>query len=198
MNKMIDAFPLCWPLGYERTKPEDRTWSQFKQTPESAQKFLHREIKLLGADNLIVSANIPVRKDGMMYADYMSRTIVDPGAAIYFKREDQDVAMCCDNYTKVWENIYALAKTIEALRAITRYGSSDLLKRAFKGFKELPPPAELPWAEVLGVRVNASDEEIKKAYRDKAKLVHPDNGGTPDQFDILQRAYQQALSRFRQ
>ncbi|SHG91306.1 DnaJ domain-containing protein [Ornithinibacillus halophilus] len=43
--------------------------------------------------------------------------------------------------------------------------------------------------EVLGVSPDATIEEIKKAYRNKAKIYHPDVGGNPDEFIHIQRAY---------
>jgi hypothetical protein len=41
----------------------------------------------------------------------------------------------------------------------------------------------------LGVEKTASKEELKKAYRDKSKEMHPDHGGDPEQFKELAVAY---------
>lgn len=41
----------------------------------------------------------------------------------------------------------------------------------------------------LGIPRNASKDEIKKAYRKKAKKAHPDKGGTHEQFTRLLLAY---------
>jgi curved DNA-binding protein CbpA len=41
----------------------------------------------------------------------------------------------------------------------------------------------------LGVGKDATPEEIKKAYRSRAKTHHPDTGGDPGQFHALQVAY---------
>lgn len=110
----MEAYPLQWSLGYKRTN--SRINSKFKQGMDASQRFLRDEINRLGARNLIVSSNIPVRKDGGLYSDYMSRKMDDPGVAIYFKYKGKDISMCCDQYRSVWENIYALGKGIEALR----------------------------------------------------------------------------------
>lgn len=44
--------------------------------------------------------------------------------------------------------------------------------------------------ELLGVPENASIEQIKAAYKARAKLTHPDTGGDADLFGLVQRAYE--------
>lgn len=44
--------------------------------------------------------------------------------------------------------------------------------------------------EILGVSRDASDAEIKKAYRSRARAVHPDAGGDEEEFKHVQHAYQ--------
>lgn len=82
----MEAFPLQWPMGYKRTN--QRTDSQFKITMERAQQFLRDEIRRMKASSLIVSTNIPIRKDGMMYVDYMNKRINDPGTRWSYKFHD--------------------------------------------------------------------------------------------------------------
>ena len=190
---MIEAFPLHWPIGYSRSK--EQIDSRFKVTMDRAQKFLHAEIDRLNATDLIVSSNIPVRKDGMMYSDWMRRIIDDPGVAIYFKYKGKDVAMCCDQYKRVYENIYALGKGIEALRGMDRWGVSDFIDRAFSGFKALPESVSTEtWCDVLDLPANATYTQIREAYILKAKTAHPDVGGSAEYFEKVNKAYKQAIS----
>ncbi|KAJ7580982.1 hypothetical protein C8J56DRAFT_1168550 [Mycena floridula] len=44
--------------------------------------------------------------------------------------------------------------------------------------------------DLLEVKPNASDAELKKAYRKKALLLHPDKGGDPEQFKEVTHAYE--------
>lgn len=43
--------------------------------------------------------------------------------------------------------------------------------------------------EILGVDSDADDDEIVRAYRERVKEVHPDQGGSTREFLLLQRAY---------
>lgn len=43
--------------------------------------------------------------------------------------------------------------------------------------------------ETLGIPKNASDDEVKRAYRKLAMKHHPDKGGDPEQFKKVQGAY---------
>eukprot|EP01045_Picozoa_sp_COSAG04_P007577 COSAG04_NODE_399_length_14959_cov_28.238730_6_plen_106_part_00 len=43
---------------------------------------------------------------------------------------------------------------------------------------------------VLGLKRSASQEEIRQAYRAKARSSHPDKGGDHDEFIRIQKAYE--------
>lgn len=51
--------------------------------------------------------------------------------------------------------------------------------------------------EILGVRRDASDDQIKSAYRRRAKTTHPDSGGAPEAFSRVQKAYELLLDPVR-
>lgn len=199
----MEAYPLQWPLGYERTLPGSRKDSLFKQSMDKAQQNLRAQLKMMKATDLVVSTNIPVRKDGMMYADYMARRIDDPGVAIYFKIDGVSVSMCCDYYNRVWENIHALALAIEGLRTIQRHHVSEFIKRAFTGFTALPPAADTPenpiriW-DILGLPGKPdSISQVKNAYYEQAKVKHPDAGGSVSEWNELVNAYESATNFFK-
>jgi len=48
----------------------------------------------------------------------------------------------------------------------------------------------LPFYQLLGLSKNASDNEIRKAYRNLALKHHPDKGGDPNQFKAISEAYE--------
>jgi curved DNA-binding protein CbpA len=67
-----------------------------------------------------------------------------------------------------------------------------MVQQAFTGFIALP--SNSPW-EVLGVKEDANHDEIKTAYREKAKNTHPDQGGSNDQMAKLSAARDAMLRR---
>ena len=47
--------------------------------------------------------------------------------------------------------------------------------------------------EVLGVKPGAAEAETKSAFRKKALMVHPDVGGSTEEFKRLYKAYESCL-----
>src|SRR5690606_37638439 len=103
----------------------------------------------------------------------------DPGVALYFDLAGKPHCMPCDTYTKVAQNIAAIAAHIEATRAIERHGVSSVAEM-FSGFTALPAPSsKRAWRDVLGFHGTQlpSKASIDSAWREKAKKAHPDAGG---------------------
>jgi hypothetical protein len=141
----------------------------------------------------VVSTNLELRNDGLPYSK--QRAIADPGVAVYFTRKGHQMVFACDQWDRIEHNMRAITKTIEAMRGIERWGSSDLMERAFAGFEALPPPdrvVTLSCWQILDLPVGASEMEVERAYRAKAKTAHPDAGGSREEWDQLRRAYDQA------
>lgn len=197
MTDMERVYPLQWPEGMPRTLPHKVTYSRFDVTPDRAQRLMRQEIERMGGRNIIVSTNQRVRRDGGIYAADLNRTPEDAGVAVYFDRDGQRVCFACDRYARLWENMRAVGKTIEAMRAIERYGSKELMDRAFTGFTALPSPDQANnWRSILGVKAGRSPslDRLTERYRELAKRRHPDTGGTAEEFQALQEAYRQAVS----
>ena len=47
----------------------------------------------------------------------------------------------------------------------------------------------------LKIESNSSDEEIKKAYQARAKILHPDKGGNTTEFQKLNESYDKILKQ---
>jgi len=61
--------------------------------------------------------------------------------------------------------------------------------------EERPITQPLSSRDVLGVSAQATITEIKRAYRQRALVLHPDRGGDADAFRALTRAYDKLVPR---
>jgi hypothetical protein len=184
----IDAYPLSWPFGKKREKNPQR--SRFNVSFMTARDELMNEIYRMGGLFPVLSTNIPLKRDGMPYAGQKEPD--DRGIAVYFTLKGQQFCFACDRWDKTGDNIQAIRHTISALRGIDRWGTGDMVQQAFNGFVALPPPDD-PFY-VLGIRRGASKEEINAAYKEKAKLFHPDLGGSQEDMQRINAARERVLS----
>lgn len=186
----IEAFPLCWPPHRQRSKRRDD--SALRAPFARSRDFIVREVRLLGGTQLVVSTNVPLRRDGLPYA--ATSEPEDAGVAVYFAYKGKQMCFACDRWRKVASNMQAIAKTIEALRGVARWGTGDMMQAAFTGFAALPAPGQTSrsWSEILGVGPMARPDEIEAAYKRLRSSTHPDRGGSVAAFDEVQRAYEQS------
>lgn len=190
------AYPLQWPNGFPRTtNPIESRFGKYGSRPTTAfgTNALQHELRRLGASNVVISTNLTLRNDGLPRSS--QRAPEDAGVAVYFTKAGEQRVIACDKWRTVGENIYAIAKSIEAMRGIDRWGCSDMLNRMFNGFKALPEKAgegAASWWDVLGVSVDATKSEIIAAYRKRGKETHPDLGGDAEEFNRVVVAYKQA------
>lgn len=181
------SYPLAWPHSWPRAKSRtyapffsktrsDAGYSQKKAKSMSAAcDLINGELYRLGASKMLISTNVAVRLDGLPYAN--QKPPIDPGAAVYFVLKGKPVVLACDKWNRVEDNVYAIGRHIEALRAQERWGVGRI-EQAFAGYMALPAPMDLkPWWEVLGVKENDPIEIVQRAYRYLAGKNHPDHGG---------------------
>lgn len=200
---MTQAFPLSWPTQRPRSRsPVKATFNKkaipagksytasYQLTVADALARLQRELDLLGANQYVLSTNLAVRLDGLPRSGQAEPD--DRGVALYFHLGDRPHCLPCDRYDRVADNIAAIAKHIEATRAIERYGVANV-SEMFAGFEALPPPRSDHWSEVLGVYRTASVDDINLAYRRKAKDAHSDTGGSDAAMSRLNVARDAAL-----
>jgi hypothetical protein len=159
---------------------------------DSAIGGLRHELLLLGVREMRVTANWRLGVRGWPLVS--QPPISDPGVAVYFTLNGEDRCIPCDRWNMVAANLQAIRLTIGALRGIARWGTRGIVEAAFAGFQALPAGSGggIAWWDVLGVRPDASPEEIDAAYRRLARQHHPDAGGSHEAFLRLAEAYQQA------
>lgn len=189
----VEAYPLCWPVGRPRATRHEH--AAFKTAFGKARDACLGEIYLLGGRRAIISTNIPLKRDGLPYADSRSN-VADTGVAVYFDYKKRQMCFACDRWWKAEDNMQAIAKTIAALRGVARWGTGDMMEAAFTGFAALPPPDAVQgrgWRQVLGLNGSATLEQAKDNYRRLSAVHHPDKpGGSHDAMSELNWAWAQA------
>ena len=155
MSESVPRFPLEWPIGWPRTPHRQRQRAEWRsirteqtvvagepktvkrEVPLSvlvATQRLERQLELLGASTMTLSTNVSLRLDGRPRSD---QEPADPGAAIYFTFKGKATVLACDRWSRVADNIAAIAHHIDALRRIDRYGVGTI-EQALAGYKALP------------------------------------------------------------
>lgn len=185
---MRSPYPLQWPTNWKRTIAGHRKRATFQQGFAAARDGLVRQLEMLGAANGMITSDLPMRADGLPYANGRAD---DPGIAVWFVLDGKERVFACDKWTGHAANMRAIALSIQAIRGLDRWGASDLVTRVFAGFNALPPGGDQestkrPWREVLGVVVaNVEDladsqrslQAVRMAHRNLIRKHHPDLGG---------------------
>lgn len=196
--------PLKWPAGYARAKHRD--WAKFGNgigTRPSVADGVARLTAQLASYNkrghmprvtdVVIATNLPVGAHGNPRSNQPDPP--DTGVAAYFELDGSPIVLCCDKWCRVADNLTAIAKTVEAMRGLERWGVTEC-ERVFTGFAALPEKCEANtcWS-VLQIERTRDHEAIDAAYRARAKVCHPDvPGGSHEAFTALATARDQALA----
>jgi len=187
----VAAFPLYWPLEHKRSVY--RREARFQVDFVKARNELLRELNRLGARDVVLSSNIPLRRDGLPAVP--DREPTDPGVALYFNRKSRGYVIACDQFNRVRWNLRAIGATIEALRSIERHGTTSMLEQAFSGFAALPPgPMPKSWREVLDMPPGPCPiTAVRARHHELVQVHHPDVGGDVARMAEINTAYDQAI-----
>lgn len=185
----MNAYPLSWPVGWPRTQHPTASQFDSKRNVGAAYDEVVHQLEMLGARNIVISANLRLRLDGIAIANQSQPD--DRGVAVYFKLSGQSRVLACDKWTRVQDNLWSIAKHIDAMRGQQRWGVGTV-EQAFAGYAALPEPAKgEPWHEVFGLWPSAPVEAVRDAYRAALQVTHPDKPtGNRAAFDRIQRAWE--------
>lgn len=214
----------AWPNNLPAHTYGSRERSPFRSTWGATLKDLDRELALIGARNIVIELDCPeseIRRDGVPRADARTRT---PGVIISFEKMRRDpegravyvgtqlqydrYVYPCDTYHDWQDNVRAIAKTLEALRACDRYGVTTRGQQ-YAGFKQLPAStngtisterAAQLISEFGGAQpalILQDSTYAKKAIRTAQGATHPDRrGGSNDAFTLVGAAKRQLEAHF--
>lgn len=205
-------------MKYSVRPLSDRTWlrpasarrlSEFTATFADTMAFLDRELDHLGARNVVLEVDVAeheIRRDNQ--GVLTSARPATPAVRLAFDSQHGPMLHRCDSHvrgsaTKMikgkpvpkmlqdWQhNVRALALTLEALRAVDRYGAAETGEQ-YTGFKAIgggtPMPAARPAmthdealavvGRVIGDASFASRGDLAAHVRRARGLAHPDRHG---------------------
>lgn len=214
----MKSYPLSWPQGWRVTPATERRGARFhthahkyrfdgsnyaqksELTVADAVKRVIGELAAfrIGEEDMIISTNLLLRNDGLPRSSQPEPS--NPGAAVYWRVDKVSPykVLAIDQYTRVADNLAAIAATINAMRLIERHGNAEILTRVFQGFVALEGPVVRSWRDVLelGAATNPAFHTVRAAFLTLAKQRHPDNGGSVAAMQELNEAYEAARKEY--
>lgn len=149
---------------------------------------LGRELRALDAQKVVIELDVrdrDIRLDGYPRAD--AKAPGNPGVAISFESRHGPLRYATAEYDDWRHNLRAITLSMEALRAVDRYGVSKRGEQ-YQGWKALPQSTDA--ADAIQTRAQAEaflaqwDGDWKRAVR----ATHPDQGGDETEFRKVMRA----------
>ncbi|WP_114578541.1 J domain-containing protein [Saliphagus sp. LR7] len=189
---------LEWPDGFERTPGAEREPYPhgFRVSRTQAFDGILDELQKMGARNVQVKTAAPHTQKAP-HRPYQDRDPEDPGVVVYFERDGAQFAVPCDRWDNLRDNAQAIAKYLDAKRALERYGvqtvSSEFETQALPSGDEEAVVATRPPHEILEVAPDAGEAVVRAAARSKKKEHHPDQGGDQAEFQAVVDAEEMML-----
>lgn len=188
-----------WPG--KRTPSYSRRQAPFKAGYQKTLDGLEREIGHLNGKSVVIQIALEsrdIRNDGWPRSSARPK---EPGVVVSFVTSKGPLSFPCDTYNAWEDNLRAITLSLEALRAVDRYGVTKHSEQ-YKGFAQIEAPGESSSMTVeqaaaflshwSGQAVNWKPwpylPVVESAYRTAARKLHPDAGGNAAQFIELQRA----------
>jgi len=187
---------LDWPAGFERTpvSARKRYPGGFEVSRSVAFDSIVEELEKMDAVNVDVETAAP-HTAKYPHRPYKDRDPEDPGVVVYFDRDGQRFAVPCDRWNNLRDNARAIAKYLDAKRAIERYGvatvETEMSTQALpSGDDEIVVAGgeTKETHEVLGIQEDAPEKVIEAAARARKAETHPDSGGDRDEFERVKEA----------
>ncbi len=203
---MADTFYVIRPLpAWTDPETRDRRGAHvFKASWSDTLALLRDEIgKIGGRPPVVFQIDVTegdIRLDGMLRSNAKAG---HPGVVVSFESQFGPLRYATDAYERVygfgmqsWQaNLRAVALTLGALRAIDRWGVSKRGEQ-YSGWRALEaggrttfPTADAALRWMAGMDdADALPQNARAIYRNLARRMHPDAGGSQDDWDRLDAA----------
>ncbi|MEM7813254.1 MAG: hypothetical protein AAF532_17395 [Planctomycetota bacterium] len=194
-----------WPT--ERTR--EHKPCRFRSGYTDTLRLLDDELYKCDASSVVLQVDLPrsqIKNDGTPYAGARPNS---PGVILSFQTPSGPRSFPCDTYDDWQDNLRAIAKSMEALRAVDRYGVTKRGEQ-YRGFQALGHDGGVAagadtttsvsdaWWQICkaaGVTSANHRTDFETVVRKAKRVCHPDsNGGSRQRWDALQQ-YIQAVSK---
>lgn len=200
---------------YPETPTREPKNGQFKVGYQRLLDDLSAELERIDATSVVLELDIApsrVREfrnsfNGWPKADTRIKKDGTDGVVLNFEIARKSYRFACDTYWEWQDNLRAISLTLEALRAVARYGATKRNEQ-YRGYEALPPPKpETPIFEsdedaarfILSAskegfipetvrQVLNSKERFQHYFRIAARNCHPDMGGSTEEMKRLNMA----------
>lgn len=186
--------------------------SAFGSSWSSTESLLLAEVGRLNGRDLVLEVDVPeraIRIDGGLYANARPSS---PGVRIAFESKHGPLTYGTDEFTSWQDNVRAIAKSLEALRMVDRYGVSRRGEqytgwkaigagRAMPSSEEPTMDAELAWSTlgsytapgdsrtISELRSTATNDELRAMHRRARARWHTDRpDGDRKMWDLVEQA----------
>lgn len=195
----------------------DRTWlgtmgkepTRFKSKWPATQEILGREIDALQGRNVVIEIDITesdLKLNGELRANARPTT---RAVVVAFESKHGPLLYRCDRFYTNWHsqgpewqhNVRAIALTLEALRAVDRYGATETGQQ-YAGFKALPAGRAMGSSHMTASDARAviqgfvdhaiewdDADDVRTSLRAAKRAAHPDfNKGQRSGWDLVEQA----------
>lgn len=167
------------------------TRRRFEATQASTIRDLQRVMTKIGATSLRIDQDV-----------------MAGGVKVIFDRAGKRYVRECKKYPNSLDNLRVIGLQIEYLYRALEVYAEDIVEssfdiefdRIFNGFLATPDDTALllgdgkaPWHEVLGVKPDATREDIRNAFRALSLVHHPDRGGRDEDFKRINDAFREGM-----
>jgi hypothetical protein len=190
---------LDWPDEFERTEPRDREQypGGFRVTRSTAFQNVLDELRTWDGVTDVQLDSAAEHQKRNSNKPYARASFDDPGVVVRFTKDGEEMAAACDQWDNPRDNAQDLYHYLHETRMQKQRGTVT----AESEYEKLRLPSgdgdtvagDPPPHVVLGVPRDASDEEVREAFREKAKETHSDTGGSTEEFKRVKRSKEAML-----
>jgi len=138
----------------------------------------------------------------------LEQDVMGGGVKVIFDRAGKRYVRECSRWESSLDNLRAIGLQIDYLYRALEVLGEDITEtsfdvefdRVFGGFLATPDDTALllgsgksPWWEILGVKEDASREDIRNAYKALSLVYHPDRGGKDEDMKRINQAFSEGM-----